>query len=126
MFSRLDLDQAYQQLCVDEDTAMLQTVTTHKGLFKVTRLQFGVAVAVAIFKRYMEGLSNGLEELARVSDTSPISSPPSSPAPGPDGPDVPGSPSQEHSSSSQPPTAEASRYPRRERKASQRYRDYIP
>ncbi|XP_037503769.1 uncharacterized protein K02A2.6-like [Rhipicephalus sanguineus] len=59
--SRLDLDQAYQQLCVDEDTAMLQTVTTHKGLFKVTRLQFGVAVAVAIFQRYMEGLLNGLE-----------------------------------------------------------------
>ncbi|XP_037508698.1 uncharacterized protein K02A2.6-like [Rhipicephalus sanguineus] len=61
VFSRLDLDQAYQQLCVDEDTAMLQTVTTHKGLFKVTRLQFGVAVAVAIFQRYMEGLLNGLE-----------------------------------------------------------------
>ncbi|XP_037505003.1 uncharacterized protein K02A2.6-like [Rhipicephalus sanguineus] len=61
VFSRLDLDQAYQQLCVDEDTAMLQTVTSHKGLFKVTRLQFGVAVAVAIFQRYMEGLLNGLE-----------------------------------------------------------------
>ncbi|XP_037567506.1 uncharacterized protein K02A2.6-like [Dermacentor silvarum] len=39
----------------------LFSVTTHKGLFKVTRLQFGVAVAVAIFQRYMEGLLNGLE-----------------------------------------------------------------
>ncbi|KAH6932416.1 hypothetical protein HPB50_005359 [Hyalomma asiaticum] len=64
--------------------------------------------------------------LPRLSDTSPISSPPSSPAPGPDGPDVPGSLSQEHSSSSQLPTTEASRYPRRERKAPQRYRDYVP
>lgn len=61
VFSRLDLDQAYQQLSVDEDTAMLLTVTTHKGLFKVTRLQFGVAVAVAIFQRYMEELLSGLE-----------------------------------------------------------------
>ncbi|XP_037515553.1 uncharacterized protein K02A2.6-like [Rhipicephalus sanguineus] len=60
---RLDLDQDYQQLCVDEDTAMLQTVTTHKGLFKVTRFQFGVAVAVTIFQGYMEGLLNGLEEV---------------------------------------------------------------
>lgn len=49
MFSQLDLDQAYQHVCVDEDTTMLRTVATHKGMFKVTRLQFGVAVVVATF-----------------------------------------------------------------------------
>ncbi|XP_042147460.1 uncharacterized protein K02A2.6-like [Ixodes scapularis] len=60
-FSKLDLDQAYLQLTVDSETADLLTITTHRGLFRVTRLQFGVAVAVAIFQRYMEELLQGLE-----------------------------------------------------------------
>nr|XP_050035646.1 uncharacterized protein K02A2.6-like [Dermacentor andersoni] len=60
-FSRLDLGQAYQQKTVDEETADLLTVTTHRGLFRVTRLQFGVAVAVAIFQRYMEELLHGID-----------------------------------------------------------------
>ncbi|KAM7281410.1 uncharacterized protein ISCGN_005791, partial [Ixodes scapularis] len=60
-FSKLDLDQAYLQLTVDSETAELLTITTHRGLFRVTRLQFGVAVAVAIFQRYMEELLQGLE-----------------------------------------------------------------
>lgn len=60
VFSRLDLDQAYQQLTVDDETADLLTVNTHRGLFRVTRLPFGVATAVAIFQRYMEELLAGL------------------------------------------------------------------
>ncbi|XP_017472395.1 PREDICTED: uncharacterized protein LOC108363521 [Rhagoletis zephyria] len=35
IFAKLDLAQAYQQLAVDEDSAMLQTVVTHKGAFKI-------------------------------------------------------------------------------------------
>lgn len=60
-FSKLDFDQAYQQLVVDNKTADLLTMSTHRGLFRVTRLQFGVAVAVAIFQRYMEELLQGIE-----------------------------------------------------------------
>lgn len=37
------------------------TVTTHRELFRVTRLEFGVAVAVAIFQRYVEELLHGLD-----------------------------------------------------------------
>ncbi|XP_049520471.1 uncharacterized protein K02A2.6-like [Dermacentor silvarum] len=51
-FSKLDFDQAYQQLVVDDKTADLLTMSPHLGLFRVMRLQFGVAVAVAIFQRY--------------------------------------------------------------------------
>ncbi|XP_064475711.1 uncharacterized protein K02A2.6-like [Ornithodoros turicata] len=61
VFSKLDLGQAYQQLTVDKETADLLTITTHRGLFRVTRLPFGVAVAVAIFQRYMEELLQGLD-----------------------------------------------------------------
>ncbi|XP_075550349.1 uncharacterized protein LOC142583754 [Dermacentor variabilis] len=60
-FSKLDLGQAYQQKTVDEETADLLTVTTHRGLFRVTRLQFGGALAVAIFQRYMEELLHGID-----------------------------------------------------------------
>ncbi|KAG0445713.1 hypothetical protein HPB47_016484, partial [Ixodes persulcatus] len=47
---------AYHQEVVDMDTADLQTVNTHRGLFRVTRLEFGVDTAVAIFQRYLEEL----------------------------------------------------------------------
>ncbi|XP_042142281.1 uncharacterized protein K02A2.6-like [Ixodes scapularis] len=60
-FTQLDLAQAYQQLTVDDESAKLFTITTHKGLFKVNRLPFGVSVAVAIFQRYMEELLAGIE-----------------------------------------------------------------
>ncbi|XP_037505706.1 uncharacterized protein K02A2.6-like [Rhipicephalus sanguineus] len=63
VYFRLDLDQAYQELHVYEDTAMLQTVNTHMCLFKVTRLQFAVAVALAIFQPYVEGLFSGRERV---------------------------------------------------------------
>ncbi|KAL1473858.1 hypothetical protein MTO96_038414 [Rhipicephalus appendiculatus] len=64
--------------------------------------------------------------LRGVNGALPSSGPPVSPAPEPDNPDVPGSPSQEQSSPSLPRAAEASRYPRRDRRAPQRYPDYIP
>ncbi|UYV70236.1 K02A2.6-like [Cordylochernes scorpioides] len=35
VFSKLDLKDAYQQLVVDEETAELLAINTHKGLFKV-------------------------------------------------------------------------------------------
>lgn len=56
VFSQLDLEQAYQQLVVDSVSADLLTVNTHRGLFRVTRLPFGISTAVAIFQRHTEGL----------------------------------------------------------------------
>ncbi|UYV68431.1 K02A2.6-like [Cordylochernes scorpioides] len=56
VFSKLDLKDAYQQLVVDEETAELLAINTHKGLFKVSRLPFGVSCAPGIFQRRMESL----------------------------------------------------------------------
>ncbi|XP_054277784.1 uncharacterized protein K02A2.6-like [Macrosteles quadrilineatus] len=39
-FAKLDLAQAYQQLVIDEKSALAQTLITHKGAFKPKRLQF--------------------------------------------------------------------------------------
>lgn len=59
-FAKLDLAQAYQQLRVDEKSALAQTIITHKGAFKVNRLQFGISSAPAIFQRFIESILSGL------------------------------------------------------------------
>ena len=44
-FSKLDLSRAYQQIVLDEDSREYVTITTHKGLYRPTRLPFGVSSA---------------------------------------------------------------------------------
>lgn len=61
VFAKLDMTQAYQQLTVDEATAKMQAITTHKGTFAVNRLQFGISAAPGIFQSLVERLLNGLE-----------------------------------------------------------------
>ncbi|XP_060126817.1 uncharacterized protein K02A2.6-like [Zootoca vivipara] len=60
IFGKLDLAQAYQQLPVDEATAEAQTIVTHRGAFRVKRLQFGVSVAPGIFQNLMDSLLKGI------------------------------------------------------------------
>lgn len=60
IFAKLDLAQAYQQLPVTEEAAEAQTIVTHRGAFRVRRLQFGVCVAPGIFQSLMENLLRGL------------------------------------------------------------------
>ena len=55
----LEMSQAYLQLQLDDKSAELVTINTHKGLFKYNRLPFGVASAPAIFQRCMESLFQG-------------------------------------------------------------------
>ncbi|XP_055699702.1 uncharacterized protein K02A2.6-like [Phlebotomus papatasi] len=60
IFSKIDLTQAYQQLRVDDKTAELLTINTHKGLFRVKRMPFGISAAPGIFQRFMETLLAGI------------------------------------------------------------------
>ncbi|XP_060112835.1 uncharacterized protein K02A2.6-like [Heteronotia binoei] len=60
IFGKLDLAQAYQQLPVDAKTAEAQTIVTHRGAFRVKRLQFGVSVAPGIFQSIMDALLKGI------------------------------------------------------------------
>ena len=59
-FTKLDLSQAYQQLILDEESRTYVVINTHRGLFRYTRLPFGVASAPAIFQRTMENILQGI------------------------------------------------------------------
>ena len=47
-FAKIDCTQAYLQLPVDKKSADLLTIHTHRGLYRVWRLMYGVAAAPAI------------------------------------------------------------------------------
>ncbi|KRX51725.1 Uncharacterized protein T09_7692 [Trichinella sp. T9] len=61
VFAKLDLAQAYQQLTVDDATADAQTIITHRGTFRVKRLQFGISAAPGIFQNVIDKTVTGIQ-----------------------------------------------------------------
>lgn len=59
-FTKLDLSNAYNQFLLDDESQELTCINTHRGIFKQTRLCFGIASAPAIFQRAMEGVLAGV------------------------------------------------------------------
>ena len=59
-FSKIDLTHAYQQMKLKEDSRDYVTINTHRGLFRYTRLPFGVASAPSIFQKVMDTVLQGL------------------------------------------------------------------
>ncbi|XP_023247791.1 uncharacterized protein K02A2.6-like [Copidosoma floridanum] len=45
IFSKLDMNQAYQQVLVDNESKQLLVLSTHEGLYACNRLMYGVASA---------------------------------------------------------------------------------
>lgn len=60
-FTKLDLSQAYNQLPLDESAKSLLAWSTHKGVYLVERLAFGIKTACAIFQKEMDTLLKGLK-----------------------------------------------------------------
>lgn len=68
-FSKLDLSRAYQQILLEDESREYVTINTHKGLYRPTRLPFGVASASAIFQSKIEQVLQGIPMVVcRVDD----------------------------------------------------------
>ncbi|XP_048513420.1 uncharacterized protein K02A2.6-like [Athalia rosae] len=61
IFAKVDLSQAYLQLCLDEKSSEIVVLNTHRGLYKCKRLWYGLAPAVAIWQRFMESILAGIK-----------------------------------------------------------------
>lgn len=59
-FSKLDLSNAFLQIPLDQESQNLITINTHKGLFKFSRMPFGVSAAPSIFQRTIESILQGI------------------------------------------------------------------
>lgn len=67
-FSKIDLRSAYQQLVLDEGAKKLCTINTHKGLFRYTRLPFGISSSPAIWQRFIEQVLSGVNGTCVIMD----------------------------------------------------------
>lgn len=59
MFTKLDLTAAYNQLELTESSRELLAWSTHRGIYYVNRLAFGVKPACAIFQKILEKVLQG-------------------------------------------------------------------
>ena len=75
IFSTIDLSRAYLQLPLDEESQRLCVINTHKGLYRYTRLPFGVASAPGIFQKTMERLLHGIPGVVVYIDDILVSNP---------------------------------------------------
>ena len=56
VFTKLDMGQAYAQLCLEEESKKYTMINSSRGLFKYNRLCFGISSAPGIFQRAIEDL----------------------------------------------------------------------
>lgn len=68
VFSNLDLKNGYHQLELDMSSRELTTFSTHVGLFRYKRLNFGISSAAEIFQNTIRQVLNGIQNVLNVSD----------------------------------------------------------
>lgn len=67
-YSKLDLNCAYNQLELDDESKKLVSWSTHKGVFQMNRLPFGVKPASGIFQSTIEKLLLGIPGVVNFID----------------------------------------------------------
>jgi len=68
LFTTLDLSSAFHQIELDDFAKGLMAVNTHRGLYQVNRLQFGVKTAPAQFQQLMDTILAGTGASAYLDD----------------------------------------------------------
>ena len=67
-FTKLDLSQAYHQLVLDEQSRYITTFSTHIGLFRYKRLNYGTNASAEIFQYVLQRELQGLPGVRNIAD----------------------------------------------------------
>ena len=68
VFSKLDLNQAYHQIELHPDSRFITVFSTHMGLHRYKRLNYGVNAASEKFQNIIEDALSGLEGVRNIAD----------------------------------------------------------
>ena len=68
VFSEIDLNQGYHQFPIYADSRNLTTFSTHVGLYRYKRLNFGLSCAAEIFQRKVGDAIAGIQGVRNISD----------------------------------------------------------
>ncbi|XP_018401810.1 PREDICTED: uncharacterized protein K02A2.6-like [Cyphomyrmex costatus] len=67
-FCTLDLFKAYLHVAVDEESKIIQTISTHRGTYKMNRLSFGIKTAPSEFHRILDQILSDLDGITTYFD----------------------------------------------------------
>ena len=68
VFTKLDLNKGYHQIELDEESRYLTAFATHKGIFRYTRLLFGMSSAAELYQKEIEHALSGIPGVRNISD----------------------------------------------------------
>ncbi|XP_046573838.1 uncharacterized protein K02A2.6-like [Haliotis rubra] len=68
VFSKVDLNQGYNQLELSEESRYITTFATHPGLFRYKCLNFGINSAAEVFQETIRQAVSGLPGVINISD----------------------------------------------------------
>ncbi|XP_014678888.1 PREDICTED: uncharacterized protein K02A2.6-like [Priapulus caudatus] len=67
VFSKLDLKQGYHQVLLHPDSRNLTTFSTHVGLWRYKRLNFGMSCSAEIFQNIVSDVTKGIPGVSNIS-----------------------------------------------------------
>ena len=68
VFSKLDMSQGYHQLELHQDRRYITTFSTHVGLFRYKRLNYGANAAAEIFQNALQTALEGIPGVCNIAD----------------------------------------------------------
>ena len=68
VFTKLDLNQGYNQLELNPSSRYITTFSTHTGLWRYKRLNFGISSAAEVFQNAIREVLSGLQGAVNISD----------------------------------------------------------
>ena len=68
VFSKIDLNQGYHQIPLHPQSRPLTTFSTHVGLFRYKRLNFGLSCAAEVFQKKISDVIQGISGVRNISD----------------------------------------------------------